>query len=270
MVVAQIVIYSMGAVLLCMNLFIGSYLLIRIRKTGLSNIYWLSAYFFSTVIEFLLRMAYIAGRPVVGVNFLSILYYIYNLMGHFFLIFFVKFTFYTERRSAFALMLVSTIIAKILYVITYILTQITLSLELYDIGQCFAVFIIFYTSLWLSYASFSAYHRIKRSEISPWIKKRYLIVGISAILLAAQSFPTILTPYGYTFDSPFMASLALIITLLNIIFAILSLIAWVMPRKLKEYFNRGYFKTEDEELSEEQLLAQVKKQLLKGGLNGDN
>lgn len=51
MVEAQVIIYLMGAFLFSMNLFIGSYLLIRIRRTGLSNIYWLSFYFFFTVIE---------------------------------------------------------------------------------------------------------------------------------------------------------------------------------------------------------------------------
>ena len=71
MVDAQIIIYLMGAFLFSMNLFIGSYLLIRIRRTGLSNIYWLSFYFFFTVIEFTMRMVFAAGRPTVGVNLIS-------------------------------------------------------------------------------------------------------------------------------------------------------------------------------------------------------
>lgn len=270
MVDAQVIIYVMGTVLVSINLFIGSYLLIRIRKTGLSNIYWLSFYFFSTVMEFVVRMVYIAGRPSVGVNFISIIYYVYNLTGHFSLIFFVKFTFYAERKSAFSIVLVSVIIAKICYIVTFIITRITLSAEMNDIVQGFASFILFYTSVWLSFASFSAFHKIKKSNIQPWVKKRYLIVGISAIFLASQSIPTIMVPFQVSFESPLMATLTILITTLNIIFAVLSLIAWVMPKKLKEYFNRNYSKLEDEELSEEQLLAQVKLQLLKGGLNGDN
>jgi len=270
MVEAQIVIYTMGTVLLLMNLFIGAYLLIRIRKTGLSNISWLSFYFFSTVIEFIIRMFYIALRPSIGVNIFSIIYYIYNLTGHFSLIFFVKYTFYTERKSAFSLILVSTLVAKFFYVILFIITELTSSAELNDLVQGFATFILFYTSFWLSFASFSAYYKIKKSKIQPWIKKRYLIVGISAIFLAAQSFPNIMVPYRVSFESSLMATLTIIITSLNIIFAVLSLIAWVMPKKLKDYFNRDYSKLEDEEISEEQLLTQVKKQLLKGGLNGDS
>ena len=79
-----------------------------------------------------------------------------------------------------------------------------------------------------------------------------------------------MVPYRVSFESSLMATLTIIITSLNIIFAVLSLIAWVMPKKLKDYFNRDYSKLEDEEISEEQLLTQVKKQLLKGGLNGDS
>ena len=270
MVDAQVIIYLMGAFLFSMNLFIGSYLLIRIRRTGLSNVYWLSFYFFFTVIEFIIRMVFAAGRPAVGVNLISWIYYIFNLTGHFSLIFFVKSTFYTERRSPFYFVLISAIIAKIFYIIAYTITDFELSAEMYEIVQGLATYIIFITSFWLSFASLSAYYKIKKSEISPWVKKRYLIVGISAIFLIAQSIPNVLMPYRVSFESPLMVTLTIIITILNIIFAILSLIAWVMPKRIKSYFNRNYPKLEDEELSEDYLLAQIKLQLLKGGLNGNN
>lgn len=270
MVEAQVIIYLMGAFLFSMNLFIGSYLLIRSRRTGLSNIFWLSFYFFFTVIEFIMRMAFAAGRPTVGVNLISWIYYIFNLTGHFSLIFFVKSTFYTERRSAFSFVLTSAIIAKIFYIIASVITDFELSAEFYYIVKGLATYIIFITSFWLSYASLSAYYKIKKSEISPWVKKRYLIVGISAIFLIAQSIPNVLMPYRVSFESPLMATLTIIITIFNIIFAILSLIAWVMPKKLKSYFNRDYSKTDDEELSEDELLVQIKLQLLKGGPNGNN
>lgn len=270
MVDAQIIIYLMGAFLFSMNLFIGSYLLIRIRRTGLSNIYWLSFYFFFTVIEFILRMVFAAGRPTVGVNLISWIYYIFNLTGHFSLIFFVKSTFYTDRRSAFSFVLISAIIAKIFYIIAYAITDFELSAELYYIVKGLATYMIFISSFWLSFASLSAYYKIKKSEISPWVKKRYLIVGISAVFLIAQSIPNFLMPYRVSFESPLMATLTIIITIFNIIFAILSLIAWVMPKRIKSYFNRDYSTSEDEDLSEEELLEQIKLQLLKGGPNGNN
>lgn len=267
---AQVIIFIMGAVLLIINLFIGSYLLIRIRKAGLSNIYWLSFYFFFTVIEYLLRMVYAAGRPLVGVNVFSWIYYIFNLTGHFSLILFVKYTFYTDRRSLFSFVLISALIVKIFNVIVYSITDIELSAELYLIIQASTTYIIAISSFWLSFASLSAYHKVKKSKISPWVKKRYLILGVSSIFLAAQSFPIIIFPYRASFESPLMATITILIVFLNIIFAVLSLIAWVMPKKIKDYFNRNYSNSEDEELSEELLLAHLKSQLLKGGLNGNN
>lgn len=270
MVDAQLIIYLMGAFLISMNLFIGSYLLIRIRRTGLSNIYWLSFYFFFTVIEFTLRMVFAAGRPAVGVNLISWIYYVFNLTGHISLIFFVKSTFYTERRSAFSFVLTSTIVAKIFYIITYVITDFELSDEIYNVVQGLATYMIFISSFWLSFASLSTYYKIKKSDISPWVKKRYLIVGISAIFLMAQSIPNVLMPYRVSFESPLMVTLTITIVTFNILFAILSLIAWVMPKRIKSYYNRAYSKSEDGELSEEELLAEIKLQLLKGALNGNN
>jgi hypothetical protein len=150
------------------------------------------------------------------------------------------------------------------------MTDVELSAELYLIVQGTTTYIISISSFWLSFASLSAYYKIKKSEISPWVKKRYLIVGISSIFLAAQSFPIILFPYRASFESPLMATITILIVFLNIIFAILSLIAWVMPKKLKDYFNRNFTKFEDEKISEEQLLERIKSQISKGGFNGNN
>ncbi|MFX0076453.1 MAG: hypothetical protein ACFE96_13510, partial [Candidatus Hermodarchaeota archaeon] len=249
MIGAEVIIYIMGTCLILMNLTIGIFLLIRTRKTGLSNFYWLSFYFFCTVLEFILRMIYVTRRPPVGVNLNSLIYFILNLSGHTSLIIFVKYTFYTERKSAFPFVFGSTMIARIFYVISYIITDLAVFNEIYMFVKCLATYIIFITSFWLSYASLSTYSKIKRSKISPWIKKRYLMVGISAIFLIAQSIPNILMPYRGSFESPLMATLTIIITFFNFLFAILSLMAWVMPKRLKLFLNHGYSRSEDEELS---------------------
>jgi len=93
-------------------------------------------------------------------------------------------------------------------------------------------FIIFISSFWLSYAALSSYQNVKTENIAPWVKKRYLIVGISAIFLIAQIIPILLTPYRGSFSNPLMAILVIFLTFLNIIFALLNLFAWVMPKWL--------------------------------------
>ena len=84
------------------------------------------------------------------------------------------------------------------------------------------------------------------------VDAQVIIYVMGAILFSMNiSIPNLLMPYRGSFESLLMATLTIIITTLNIIFAVLSLIAWVMPKKIKGYLNRDYSKSEDEELSEE-------------------
>ena len=255
-----------------MNLFIGLYLLKRVKITGLTNIKWLYLYFFFTVIEFAFRMVYVFGRPEFGVNFISIIYFSINLTGHVFLIFFVKYTFYVDRKSPFFYILLLAIIAKIAYVLTYSISDSLQSVQLHLISVSISSFIIFISSFWLSYAALSSYQNIKKNDISPWVKKRYLMVGISALFLIAQIIPVLFTPYRGSFSDPIMATWVMIVTLLNIIFALLSLIAWVMPKWLKRYLNQGYESQEDilPSESDDGLMEKLKSQLAKGVTDGSN
>jgi len=273
MVDAQTLIYIFSIILFAMNLFIGLFLLKRAKITGLTNILWLCFYFFFTVIEFVCKMVFAFGRPTIGVNFISIIFFSINLTGHVFLIFFVKFTFYVDRKSPFVILLSSAIIAKIAYIVTYSITEIEQSLLFYVISLGIGSFIIFISSFWLSYAALSSYQNIKKQNIAPWVKKRYLMMGISAIFLIAQIIPILLTPYQCSFSDPLMATLVMILTFLNIIFALLNLFAWMMPKWLKNYLNQGYESQEEDMTSsesEDALIEKLKSQLARGGSDGGN
>ncbi|MHA1747589.1 MAG: hypothetical protein ACTSYF_02970 [Promethearchaeota archaeon] len=253
-----------------MNFSIGLYLLKRARITGLTNILWLCHYFFFTVIEFISKMVFAFGRPAIGINFISIFYFSINLTGHVFLIFFVKFTFYKDRKSPFFILLSSAMIAKIAYVVTLSITDTEQNLLFHVMKNGIGSFIMFISSFWLLYAALSSYNNIKKQSIAPWVKKRYLILSTSAIFLIAQIIPTSLLPYRGSFSDPLMVTLIMILTFLNIIFAVLSLFAWVMPKWLKRYFNKGYTSQEDKTLSEDALMEKLKSQLAKGGTDGSN
>lgn len=269
----QTAVYILSVILFGMNLFIGVFLVKRAKITGLTNIKWLSLYFFFTVIEFVTKMVFSFAGPAIGVDFISIFYFSINLTGHIFLIVFVKYTFYVDRKSSYFIIILSVIVSKIAYVITYTITEIQDNLLLYFIKGCIASYIIFISSFWLCYAALSTYNTLKKQDIAPWVKKRYLFVGISPIFLIAQVIPVMLTPYNYSFSDPFMANLILILTILNCIFAILSLLSWVMPKWLKTYLNQGY-QTKGESMfsfdSDDSLMAKIKSQLEKGGSNGNN
>lgn len=270
MVDAEIIIQIFSFLLFGIDLFIGLYLLKRAKITGLTNILWLCFYFFFIVIESISKIFFVFGRPAIGVNFISIFYISINLTGNIFLILFVKFTFYRDRKSPFFTILSSTIIAKIAYIIIHIITEFEQSLLFLVIKACISSFIIFISSFWLLYAAFSSYNNIKKQNIAPWVKKRYLMVGISAIFLIAQIIPILFIPYRGSFSDPFVATPIMILASLNIISALLNLFAWVMPNWLKRYLNQGYKSQEDTTLSEDALMAKIKAQLGKGGNDGSN
>jgi hypothetical protein len=270
MVDAQMIVQLFSVMLFSIEIFIGLYLLKRTKITGLTNILWLCFYFFFIVIEGISKIFFVIGRPAIGVNLISIFYFCISLTGNIFLILFVKFTFYKDRKSPFFTILSSTIIAKIAYLVISIITEFEQSLLFLIIKACIYSFIIFISSFWLSYASFSSYNKIKKQNIAPWVKKRYLMVGISAIFLIAQIIPILFIPYRGSLSDPFVATPVMFIASLNITFALLNLFAWVMPKWLKRYLNQGYKSPEDTTLSEDALMEELKSQLAKGGNGGSN
>ena len=270
MVDVQMINQLLSMMLFSIEIFIALYLLKRAKTTGLTNILWLCFYFFFIVIEGISKIFFIIGRPAIGVNFISIFYYSINLTGNIFLIIFIKFTFYLDRKGPFFTILSSSIIAKIAYLVISIMIEFEQNLLLLVIKACTYSFIIFISSFWLSYASFTSYNKIKKQNIAPWVKKRYLMVGISAIFLIAQIIPILLLPNRGSLSDPFVTTQIMIVVSLNISFAILSLFAWVMPKWLKRYLNQGYKSLEDTTLSEDFLMEELKSQLAKGGKGGNN
>lgn len=270
MVDAEMIIQIFSFLLFGIDLFIGLYLLKRAKITGLTNILWLCFYFFFIVVESSSKIVFVLGRPAIGVNFFTIYFFSINLTGNIFLILFVKFTFYRDRKSPFFTILSSAIIAKIAYFVISIITEFEQSLLFLIIKACIYSFIIFISSFWFSYASFSSYNKIKKQNIAPWVKKRYLILGISAFFLIAQIIPILFIPYRGSLSDPSVATPVMFIASLNITFALLNLFAWVMPNWLKKYLNQGYKSPEDTTLSEDALMEELKSQLAKGGNGGGN
>jgi len=266
----EITIMLLGTIMLIISLMNGIYLLWRITKTRLHHITCLSAFFLITIIEFVIRMAYSAENETGIVGGITVIYYSINIISYLFLLIFVKYTFYLHRKSPFRILITTAIIAKIIYTITSVMYEIEFNLQIRHVSKGCAIYIIAISSLWLAYSSLSFYKSMKKTEIQEWIKKRYLIIGISAIILAAQAIPTALTPYNASLEDPFMGVLSIIHVILNVSFAFLSFVAWVMPKQIKHYLNRSFQMIEEKEFSEEELLAIIGQELSKGDINGDN
>jgi hypothetical protein len=118
------------------------------------------------------------------------------------------------------------------------------------------------TSLFLTYAAFQTYRNLKNYEIGPWVKKRYLIIAYSSLIFALSNISSIMMP-----NVPGYENVPIILTMFIassfLIFSFGNLIAWVMPKKLKQYFNRNYSSTFDENISEDEIMEKVLKELKK-------
>ncbi|WP_371801844.1 hypothetical protein [Candidatus Lokiarchaeum ossiferum] len=117
---------------------------------------------------------------------------------------------------------------------------------------------------WLAYSSLTTYsNQRKMEDIEPWIQKRYFILGIGALVFLLQNLFVFLLPMdgtGYTSIQGMIVGILLLIV--SIFFGACQLIGWIMPPKLKAYFNRDFqpknsYQNINEDLTEEELMKQL-------------
>lgn len=240
----------------------GVFLLYKTIKTKLFNLLGLSLFFILYGLQFLGEFIF----PYAIRAF-------YSQFCLFFLILFVKATFYKESKHIFPyFMIISFLILKIFDFYFRFWYNFQLPLLISISGDQISLYYVFVIItmlevspplVWLSSKALVTYTNLKKYEIEPWVKMRYLLVAISGLFLAISGVLTIFMPIegGYESVPPIVT---IFIAVSFIIFSVGNLIAWVMPRKLKNYFNRGYTPISDEKLSESELLENIRKQLTGG------
>jgi hypothetical protein len=117
---------------------------------------------------------------------------------------------------------------------------------------------------WLSFSSYYAYRLLKNRDIEPWIKVRYKKVAIFSFILSFHNIPEFFQPSGTTWgDYNNLISLLVfgITAILGVVFSLGFACAWIMPNWLKKVFNRNYQSPKDIELTEDDLINLIKKQL---------
>ncbi|MFX0058073.1 MAG: hypothetical protein ACFE8J_07210 [Candidatus Heimdallarchaeota archaeon] len=253
-------------VLICylILLLTGVFLLYRMLKTRLYNLTGLVMFFIIFPLQYFIQQ-------------LSYLFYaVIAEVALIFLVLFVKDTFYKQKKSIFPIVLISLLILKIIDFIIRIQFQFTVpesdSLLISEILFYYVLAIVVSVQIiislsWLSYASLNVYNRLKKQNIEPWIKKRYIIIGFSSIFFGLNGFILPFIPIGTGFENLFFTTF---VAITIFIFTFGNLIAWVMPNKLKKFFSRNYKPIEEEVLSERELMEKIKLQVARGDRNGDN
>ena len=110
---------------------------------------------------------------------------------------------------------------------------------------------------WLAYSGFKSYNHIKNKKVQPWIKKRLLLVIFSTFINMFVSVPNLIDEATNRIfhDYVFYIQIIMIATIM-----IMQYLAWIMPKGLKKFFNRGYIVEEEDDtgLTEEEIIEQMK------------
>ena len=235
----------------------GLFLLLRMQKTRLYNLAGLVIFFLLFPMQLIAQFA-----------FPFVIYAMITCTGYIFLLFFIKFTFFRESDSPFVIILIVLIILRISDFFIRVLYHFTipepssLELNLLPIYYTFMTIVALESmipSLWLAFTTSNIHKKIKNEDIEPWIKKRYVLIKISSFIFAIGGFVLIFWPTGSLGLNPTATMINLIYSLIIgnvlILFAITSLIGWVMPNKIKAHFNKNYEPLEEKEYTQGEIVT---------------
>ena len=114
---------------------------------------------------------------------------------------------------------------------------------------------------WFGFLVIKQYRSIKNESVEPWIKMRFLIAGIGAILegsIGWLSYLIVISLIPGVDPTGILNIFALFIyALILITYAIGFFIAFIMPEQMKKYFNMNYTSSDDKELSEDEIMKKM-------------
>ena len=262
-------IFSLELTYIIIQIIVGSFLLYKLIITKLMNLLPLILFFMINPIE---GLFIIFQFPYI---YTHITIFISNIC----LLFFTKYTFYRDVRSGFYLILGIVIFLKLLDFILKIfipfssiggIELINSQLGFHFLFLSIISLVLLLSYLWLAYSSLNYYKSIKSLPIQTWVKMRYLILGISSVIISFNGIFYLFMPFNAkSFEELQTFIKGLLILIMVLIFSVGNLIAWMMPTKLKNYFNRNYKSFKEEHLNEKELMDLLKDQLSSDTREGD-
>lgn len=229
----------------------------RAIQLKLTNIYYIALGFFSIVVGFI-------GSLILGLGLIFEEFFVtfgFVLVG-----FFTYETYHKNSGRIPKLVLLSIIIISSIHFIYQIyftlnpgvLTQ--LISKTLDIIKTFTVF------YWLGISSYRAYDKIKEEDVHKWIKVRYKLIAISAVIMSIQPMPELFMPYNVEYGDPQNVITFIVFTITLVIALIFStgfLVSWIMPESIKRYIDRNYQEHDFQDLTELEIIQLIKEDLNK-------
>lgn len=171
------------------------------------------------------------------------------------MVLFIHYTFYLDKKNPTIYHFIISVIAGILIIIFNVLYNYINPLEVYDtiarLTQLIGNLIIF---SWLIYASYHAFNNVKNDDtVDDWVKMRYKLVIL-------YSFIGIFTAIAYnTLTTTEINFYTISIFIATIVYQFVQLIVWVMPKFLRNFFNRNFTSSQKiDMLEEEEIINKIR------------
>ncbi|MFX1396504.1 MAG: hypothetical protein ACFFAS_05610 [Promethearchaeota archaeon] len=248
------------------QLVIGIILVHKALKKRIINLAYLATFSLAiaTTFLFLQLMMYTDGY------IWAALFTFFTFLSQLVLIFFIQNTYYKQQKSPFKLILLFTLGNFVFIIISQILIS-SFTLQYTWLLLAYAITYVIDHALvgyWMFYISFKHYYRYKLQNIEPWIKWRYLFVSITGISYAHLGVPSLINVIGLMVNNGQYIPLLYLFTfilrsILFVVFSLISFITWLMPEKLRKYFNKGFVSIkDDQELSEKDIMKEFEQKEL--------
>ncbi|MFX0101712.1 MAG: hypothetical protein ACFFCS_19260 [Candidatus Hodarchaeota archaeon] len=240
------------------------FLLIRSKRTGMKYVNFLAIYVVcvGNIFTFeLVREAMLGVGNMDAYFTIAVFQEIIKNLGNLFAIIFIKKAFYKENKS---------IGIKIVYYALMVYAIINLAIIPFLTLEYFTyrIFInIIYSlllsahSAWLMVASIMMVRKLRGTNALPHVIARYSLTIISSLLTLILG-PVIITAHvtgGVIMEVYIIMEIMLLILCDTI--GVFFFLAWVMPGRLKQFYNRKYqekYGIKEEVLSEEEILKQLR------------
>ncbi|MBD3216094.1 MAG: hypothetical protein GF311_26005 [Candidatus Lokiarchaeota archaeon] len=206
----------------------GLFLLVRSYKLKKLNVFYIGIAHIFIVLGFL-------GNLIFSLSLLFEEAFV--SFGFFFVGLFTYTTFHKNREVSAKYILLLIIILLVIHYIFQIIFFINPGSIIHLISKIFDIISTFSVFGWMGFSSFFAYKRIKDENVKDWIKFRYKLISLSALILSVQAVPELFMRYDVEYGDP--ANLGTLIIfgftlIFSLIFSIGFLIAWIFPKHIKK------------------------------------
>ena len=236
-----------GMAYLIINGLVGTFLLVRAKKAKLPNLIFLGLFFILITVSGMMQVSgNVFMMPMQAIGFVMLVPFTYH-------------TFFKGQDGPYKhLALIAVVLAGATIVLRVVRLMTGLDVELYHVNVALMGMLVVVTLTWLARSALIAHRDVRGKAIEPWIKKRYLLVGWSTVILAWTGIAPLFMRSGAGFTGS-QALMIISMVTVSLIHAILSYLCWVMPRGFKRMLNGTSVEADSTttEMTEEEVLAML-------------